>query len=166
MSTKKADHGEKPSTRGGSGDVRKKGLSQVLAKSAAVNYAISILYRPGIASGSIEYFKDPPTGKYLQLTYGKKVDMQEWHPEKCGDAENSVKVARWFLQKKGAFGTYNAFHWNCEHFATFCKTTTLTEDELQQEWEDEKARAGASWGGELDREFLKARSKARSTQTW
>ena len=45
---------------------------------------------------------------------------------KVSRKEQAAEIAKWFADHPEAFGKYHLAAWNCEHFATFCQTTTLT----------------------------------------
>ena len=74
---------------------------------------------------------------------------------------DAIKIARWFVSHKDAFGRYNIDSWNCESFATFCHTTSLGEQQLEAEYQKRKRQ------GDLGkfRYFLSENSKSISLQT-
>ncbi|XP_065187934.1 uncharacterized protein LOC135818477 [Sycon ciliatum] len=78
-------------------------------------------------------------GKYIQYNYGggdaEYPDgatlslVNPCRPEM--ERKNAAAVARFFLKHPQAFGHYSMCDWNCENFATFARTTTLTAAELE-----------------------------------
>ena len=134
-----------------------KGVVEDVAKSRIVNRIIHWFYDIGICKGAVEQFKDGEVEKYLRLTYGvgeKGLPGQETHPDSANDPMNAVLLARWFNSHKHSFGNYHLYDWNCEHFATFCKTSTLKVTDLDDALKE----------GKLTEEFLRQKSRARSTQ--
>ena len=82
-------------------------------------------------------------------------------PEEDRNKEKAADIAKLFMSyrpSKNPFGTYRFDNWNCEHFASFCHTTSLSVEELRQ-------RIAALGEGEsLSRKFLLDNSGARSIQ--
>ena len=70
--------------------------------------------------------------------------------------KSAADIAMFFAKNEGTFGQYLLASWNCEHFATFCHTTTLTAEELERKYREDKYS--------LSNAFLQENSKALSVQ--
>ena len=70
--------------------------------------------------------------------------------------EQAAEIAKWFADHPEAFGKYHLAAWNCEHFATFCQTTTLTPQDL--------SKALEHFEGSLPNAYLRKNANAVSRQ--
>lgn len=103
---------------------------------------------------------DVDPGRFLVYRY--KFDEQpaentEGSPYDEEDRENTIAVARWFAKHPEAFGEYDTADWNCEVFASFCKTTVLTVKDLEGMARDPTT-------GALDKNMLLHKSSAYTFQ--
>ena len=70
--------------------------------------------------------------------------------------KSAADIAMFFAKNEGTFGQYLLASWNCEHFATFCHTTTLTAEELERKYREDKYS--------ISNAFLRENSEALSVQ--
>ena len=113
-------------------------------------------------------FADKKTGNSFRYKY--KFVVQKGSDEVEGHGSDTVitgtsresanNIARWFARRSDAFGAYDLKRWNCENFATFCHTTALTEQQLEEEYRKRKT------SGEMKTfpDFLRKHSRSVSLQ--
>ncbi|XP_065187929.1 uncharacterized protein LOC135818473 [Sycon ciliatum] len=69
-----------------------------------------------------------------------------------------AEVAKFFMRNPQAFGEYNLMEWNCEHFVSFCFSTSMTALDLERALEE----LPPSDVGRFDRDFLNDHSRTAS----
>lgn len=120
------------------------------------SWVTSKKFKSGIYREELSEFQgDDDQCTYRKYKYGLKVekgkfpeggsDVEERNPEVAGD------IALQFVRHPKAFGHYDLGKWNCECFASFCKTTPLRPDDLKQKINELSDGEDAC----LKREFLK-----------
>ena len=103
-----------------------------------------------IKESELAKFADKQTGEFYRYRYGFDVHQplnangevdQSSGQSSSGvlsvidkTREGATKIARWFTKRFDAFGSYDFESWNCENFATFCHTTSLDEQQLEEEY--------------------------------
>lgn len=96
--------------------------------------------KPKVVTSGLDDFLETKGGKGLKLhtyddaLYDLKLSGTCSARSANPNAGNVVEVAKWFAKKPTSFGEYSFRCWNCESFATFCKTTTLTPRQLTREY--------------------------------
>lgn len=120
--------------------------------------------------GDLEEFRHESKdgeGRYLVYEYGVEEDLsgkREATSSRACSADNAAEVAKWFADNGQQFGEYNLEKWNCEHFATFCKTTDRIPALLTKELETKESDEATDAVG-MSRDDLKRHSACFSHQT-
>lgn len=149
-------------------------LRRVFAALLAIKQSFDNDCTFSIQQGPIDEFahnEEGPGGvkRYLVYEYGLEriPDGQEGADFACVDREKTVRVAKWFTPaiKCGLFGAYNLREWNCEHFATFCKTFQLDVDDLEDSTLPVEHAGNNNRQTTIQKAFILKNSKATSFQT-
>lgn len=131
----------------------------------ATNMLIDRVYQPKIQASDLSKFVTD--GKVCVYRYDMSLsdlDINDCcavpNPDKNGP--RAAEIARWFASNPKAFGDYCLATWNCEHFATFCHTTTIRLTYLKEQFPVQKGGVfprsvlssfGIPWSCQADRIF-------------
>eukprot|EP00117_Sycon_ciliatum_P047715 scpid91980/ scgid34055/ len=126
--------------------------------------AANVLYSAEIKQEEISSFVHK--GRVYLYTYDTKAEGDEVYLEGCNpdhmvNAKHAAEIAKVFLDcqlSDQPFGAYNLEKWNCECFATFCKTNHRPIEEIR------KAVQALGVSESVDKSFLLEKSKARTLQ--
>lgn len=126
-----------------------------------VGKAVMLGCRTEVFCSTLDYFqckdKSVLVWQYPSLPEeGTAPDSVPQNRHYARNGADAVLLAYWFAKYPEAFGAYHLGEWNCEHFSSFCKTTSLTTVQL-----DEYRKSG---DGVVPRDQLLEHSKARSIQ--
>ena len=128
-----------------------------------VSGVISKVYETEIQKEELSNFADKKM-KYRVYQYGEP--KGEEFPDggttdKDRNGECAAEIAKVFLNCAGgpqAFGAYNFGNWNCEVFATFCKTTTLSVENLRDKMSEMNHKGQSSL-----KNFLQGKTVSKAT---
>ena len=101
----------------------------------------ALFFDTAIRKSKVEDFQDR-NGIVLRYSYGMDVSTLQYHKQGTHHQDTKQReaadIAHWFLHNPYAFGRYRLASWNCEHFATFCHTTSLDVHQLEKNFQAKK----------------------------